>query len=70
MLREMGWIEVKGNRASPRNSDSKLRPEEELYSMRKGLVHSRKHPDTFIAAIFGSDDRVWVDRCASIIKDR
>ncbi|KAJ6436869.1 MHYT domain signaling protein [Purpureocillium lavendulum] len=71
MLRALGWIEVvKGNRDSPRNSDCKLRKEEELHALRAKLMRSRKHPEAFIAMVFDSDDRIWADRCIAIIKDR
>lgn len=61
---------MKGNRTNPRNSDLKLRLEEELYSIYKDLMYLRKYPDAFIAIIFKSDDKVWVERYISIIKDR
>jgi len=69
MLRELGWIEVKGNRDSPRNSEVSLRPDDGLLALRKELLSSRKNPDRFISLIFHSSDKVWVDRCSSIITE-
>ncbi len=69
VLRELGWIEVHGNRDSPRNSDSKLRSEEELHKMHIELMSLRKNADGFIQRIFRSTDRIWIDRCSSIIKN-
>lgn len=70
MLMELGWITVKGNRPHPRISDSSLRSEEELYTLRRKLLQARKHPEAFIATVFRGEDKIWLDRCASIIRDR
>lgn len=70
MLRELGWIDVQGRRDSPRNSECKLRSAEELYKLRQELLSLRKEPEAFILKVFRSADRVWVDRCSSIVVDR
>lgn len=72
MLLELGWIERTGSdkRPNPHYKDLRMRSEEELYKLRQSLLHARKYPESFIAMVFKSDDRVWVDRCASIIKEK
>ena len=70
MLMELGWITAKGSRPHPRISDSSLRSEEELYTLRRNLLQARKHPEAFIATVFRGEDKIWLDRCASIIRDR
>ena len=70
VLRELGWVQVKGNRDSPRNSDLKLAPEGELLALRKELMSlMKKDAAGFIKRIFHSEDDIWVDRCSSIIKE-
>jgi hypothetical protein len=63
-------VDVQGRRDSPRNSDCKLKPLDELLSMRRELLLLRTDPDAFIAKVFRSTDKIWVDRCSSIIIDR
>ena len=71
MLRELGWVEVvHGNRDSPRNSDLTIRNVGELLQMRKELLSLRKTAATFIGKIFHSHDSIWVERCASIIREK
>ena len=70
MLRELGWIKVKGNRDSPRNCESSLAPEDELYKLRNDLIFLMKEPRSFIRCIFKSNKEEWVDRCSAIIRDR
>lgn len=62
-------MEVLGNRDSPRNSEVKLRAEQDLMSLRKELLSLRKDADGFIRRVFHSHDKVWVERCSSIIKE-
>ena len=70
MLRELGWVQVKGNRDSPRNSDLELAPQRELLVLRKELMRlMKKDAAGFIGRIFHSQDEVWIDRCSSIIKE-
>jgi hypothetical protein len=69
VLRELGWIKVKGNRDSPRNCESCLAPNEDLVKFRDDLVFLMKEPRTFIKCIFKSNKEEWVDRCSAIIKD-
>ncbi|KAJ9412796.1 hypothetical protein QL093DRAFT_2541532 [Fusarium oxysporum] len=70
MLRELGWIKVKGNRDSPRNCESRLTPKDELFKLRNDLMFLMKEPRTFIGSVFKSNKEEWVDRCSAIIKDR
>lgn len=69
MLRELGWIKVKGNRDSPRNCESRLTPKDELFKLRNDLMFLMKEPRTFIGSVFKSNKEEWVDRCSAIIKD-
>ncbi|KAH7183772.1 hypothetical protein BKA60DRAFT_671607, partial [Fusarium oxysporum] len=52
LLRELGWIQVKGNRDSPRNCESRLAPREELNKRRRDLIYLLKEPRSFIASVF------------------
>jgi hypothetical protein len=70
LLREMGWVQVKGHRPNPRNSELSLRPEDELLRLRSQLLSLRKDPVGFIACVFRSHDEVWVERCSQIIRER
>ncbi|KAK2468286.1 hypothetical protein H9L39_19932, partial [Fusarium oxysporum f. sp. albedinis] len=70
MLRELGWIKVKGNRDSPRNCESRLTPKDELFKFRNDLIFLMKEPRSFISGVLRSDKEEWVDRCSAIIKDR
>jgi len=71
VLRELGWVVVmQGNRDSPRNSDLRLQSRSKLIQMRKELLSSRKHAEGFIGQVFHSFDRIWVDRCSLIIKEK
>jgi hypothetical protein len=63
-------VAVQGRHDSPRNSDCKLRPVEELYEMRRGLLSLMKDPEAFVSKVFHSTDKIWVDRCSSITADR
>lgn len=70
LLRELGWVQVRGSRDSPRNSELDLWPKTKLLSLRGELLSlMKKSPETFIARIFSSHDSVWVDRCSGIIRD-
>ena len=69
MLRELGWVDVTGKRDRPRNTDLKLKPPNELLTLRKELMSNIKHPEAFISRVFGSRDVAWVERCAQIIRD-
>jgi hypothetical protein len=42
MLHALGWIEVQGKQPTPRISESKLRPAEDLYKLRKELLDQIK----------------------------
>jgi hypothetical protein len=70
MLQELGWVAVQGKRERPRNSDYRLRGEEELYELRRYLLWHMKDPEGFIGCVFSSRERTWVDRCVSIIAER
>ncbi|KAF4473979.1 hypothetical protein CGGC5_v017266 [Colletotrichum fructicola Nara gc5] len=70
MLRELGWVTSKSNRDSPRNTDLQLRPQEDLLQTFRELRSAMKRPDDFIGVVFNSQDSIWTERCASIIKDR
>ena len=69
LLCEMGWVQVRGSRDNPRNSDLSLRPVEELLELRAELLSLRKDLARFIAQVFHSDDSVWVERCSEIIQE-
>ena len=58
LLRQLGWVSVKGNRDTPRNSEMRLREAEELLALRTELLSLRKQPANFIRRIFGSVDAV------------
>ncbi|OBS16948.1 hypothetical protein FPOA_12498 [Fusarium poae] len=68
MLRELGWIRVKGNRDSPRNCESRLT--DELFKLRNDLIFLMREPRNFIGCVFKSNEAEWVDRCSAIIRDR
>ncbi|KAK0368167.1 hypothetical protein CLIM01_14476 [Colletotrichum limetticola] len=68
MLRELGWVISTSNRDSPRNTDLHLRPREELLGILRELSSALRRPEDFISTVFHSRDRIWVERCASIIK--
>lgn len=70
LLRELGWVQVRGSRPNPRNSELSLRPEGELLRLRAELLSLRKDPVGFIACVFRSHDEVWVERCSEIIRER
>lgn len=70
LLRELGWVQVRGSRDNPRNSDLSLRPVEELLELRAELLSLRRDPAGFIARVFRSDDSVWVERCSEIMQER
>ncbi|KAF5239888.1 hypothetical protein FOXYS1_15478, partial [Fusarium oxysporum] len=70
MLRELGWIKVKGNRDSPRNCESRLTPKDELFKLRNDLIFLMKEPRNFISCVFKSNKEEWADRCSATIKDR
>lgn len=70
LLRELGWIEViRGNRDSPRNSEVMLRDQGALVKRRRELMSLRSDAEGFIGSVFRSCDRIWVERCASIIEE-
>lgn len=68
MLCQLGWVDSRSKRDSPRNTDVQLRPREELLGTYRALQLAVKRPEDFIAMVFGTSDRIWVERCASIIK--
>lgn len=68
ILYALGWIEVQGKRPTPRISESKLRPAEDLYKLRKELLDQMKDAQGFIWFVFKSSSRDWVDRCSSLIQ--
>jgi hypothetical protein len=70
VLRQLGWVQVNGNRATPRNSDLRLREAGELLALRSELLSLRKQPASFIRRVFGSDDTMWAERCSEIIKEK
>jgi hypothetical protein len=70
ILRELGWIEVRGNRSTPHISESSLQDDETLYKMNSQLLRARNDAQEFIGLVFNSTDPIWVDRCSSVIKER
>ncbi len=55
------------NRENPWNSELRLTPATRLLKLRRELVSLMDNPAAFIARIFGSEDKVWVERCLGII---
>ena len=70
MLERLGWVIGEGNRETPRNSELRLRPVQELLKLRTGLLSSMEDPAEFIALIFGNRDKIWVERCSEIFISR
>lgn len=56
-------------RDSPRNSESKLAPAKDLDALYNELSRFLKDAESFIARVFNSNDKIWVERCGSIIQD-
>ena len=69
VLWKLGWIQVQGNRDSPRHSDCRLRQRKELLALRTELLSLLQNPPAFIARVFNSHDPSWVERCGQIIKE-
>jgi hypothetical protein len=70
MLRELGWIRViRGHRDSPRNSEITLEAQEVLLRRHRELSSHRNNAVSFVGLVFCSHDHIWVERCASIIKE-
>lgn len=69
VLRELGWVHVSSGRDSPRNSECTLASEGELYRLYQELLALRSEPSSFIGRIFNSNDKVWVDRCSTMLRD-
>lgn len=71
MLRELGWITVvRGNRHSPKNSDCRLSDTSQLLAMERNLVRlAKEDAASFILQVFHTEDRVWIERCSSIIQE-
>ena len=68
VLRELGWVVVfSGNRDTPRNSEIRLQSLPELMAKRRELLQLQGDAVRFIGAVFSSHDRVWVERCSSIV---
>ena len=70
MLEKLGWVIGEGHRETPRNSELRLRPEQELLKFRMELLSSMEDPPEFIARIFGNQDNIWVERCSEIFISR
>jgi hypothetical protein len=69
-LCEIGWVQSSVARPSPRNSELTLRPVGELLEMRKELLSKRTEPDRFIAQVYRSQEKVWVERSSEIIREQ
>jgi hypothetical protein len=70
LLRELGWIKVvHGNRDSPRNTEVSLQAQEELLRRHRELLSLRSNAVSFVGLVFRSHDSIWVERCASIVKE-
>jgi hypothetical protein len=61
---------VRGTRDSPRNSDLALQDQERLLDRRRELIRLRKDPIAFIGSVFRSHDRIWVERCSAIVREK
>jgi hypothetical protein len=70
LLRELGWVQDRGKRDNPRNSDLSLRPVDELLKLRAELLSLRRDAAGFVAQVFRSHDSVWLERCSGIIQER
>ena len=70
LLRELGWVQDRGGRDNPRNTDLSLRPVDELLKLRAELLSLRRDPAGFVAQVFRSHDGVWLERCSGIIRER
>jgi hypothetical protein len=71
LLRKLGWIKViRGNRDTPRNSEVSLQDREQLLRYRRELMSLRHDAVGFIGLVLRSHDRIWVERCESIIVER
>lgn len=58
---------MRGSRQSPRVDECEIQANGELLRLRDELLSLQEHPARFIEKVFGSD-KIWVDRCMSIIK--
>ncbi len=68
ILEQVGWLRrVKGTRKTPRMNEVALQHDNILSQQRTGLMLLMKEPDRFIEAVLGCRDRIWVDRCSSVI---
>lgn len=67
ILKELGWVDYKGNRENPRNTELVLR-REALLNYREELISLMNSPAAFIRAIFGSDDEEWIKNCSQILR--
>jgi hypothetical protein len=69
VLWKLGWIQVQGNRNTPRHNDCRLRERKELLALRTELLSLLQNPPAFIARVFNSHEPAWVERCGQIIKE-
>ena len=70
LLRELGWVKViSGKRDTPRNSEVSLQDCNKLERQLQELKSLRHNAIGFVSLVFKSHDRIWVERCASIIVD-
>ena len=60
---------VSGKQDTPRNSEVLLQDQEELIRRLRELMSARHNALAFISLVFRSHDRIWVERCVSIIRD-
>lgn len=70
ILCKLGWVVRLPNgrsRESPRNSELRLSPHEDLLNLRDELLSLMDDPVTFISYVFDTDDNIWVERCLRII---
>jgi hypothetical protein len=68
MICGLGWVTTKTKRDHPRNTDLEIQPREEMAQALRALTSAMRRPDEFISLVFRSRERIWVERCESLVK--
>ncbi|KAG5912635.1 hypothetical protein E4U61_000299, partial [Claviceps capensis] len=68
VIRDLGWVTVRGSRDTPRNTEMTIQPDGILTQRKIDLVEAMSRPADFLAMIFRTQDEIWVHRCQSIIR--
>ncbi|CEJ95283.1 hypothetical protein VHEMI10772 [[Torrubiella] hemipterigena] len=69
VIKALGWITTINKRPTPRNSKSILRDREELVCLYEELRGLMLKPDMYMRRVFGKDEFMWMERCASMIEE-